>query len=575
MASSASKGIASARVAPAARAERRGGWALALCIAALLLISGAPYLYGYLSAPPGQVFQGIAFNVADIVQYWSWMRDHRGALIVPNRMTSEPNDPALFNLLWLILGQVQNLTGWSPATIYQALRLAGGAGFLVCLWWFVGLFLPERRARWAAYLVAAAGGGLGWVWVVEKYARRLSDVQHPLDVYVVEPNGFFGLVALPHLLVAAAMIMAIFGLFLRAEQRRDDPRRYGAAALIALLLGLSHTYDLIMVYSILGVYVLLQFARARRVLWGRFWGLAAVGLVSSPPAAYFTYLTSRNPLWRDVLSQFDNAGIFTPNLLHIPFLLGLPFLVTLAYGVWLLRRRAPSAAAAPQDPDGHAPEALLNAQFLWVWAAVGFALLYIPTDFQIKMLNPYQVPLALLAVGALLRWSVAPPDRPAAGWRRALGRWRLVSLFVLATLPTSVYLLGWRMLELQRHSAPFYLGQDAVDALGWLDGRSGERAVVLSGLTFGQYVPALTGQRAFLAHWAQTAHFYERRDDVRRFFDSATDAAARHTLLSRHAVRYVVQGQEERALGAFDPAGDPRLRQVFAAGQVRIFEVLP
>ena len=590
MASSAPKGIAAARVAQPARAERRARLTLALCIAALLLISGLPYLYGYLSAPQGRVFQGIAFNVADIVQYWSWMRDHRSALIVPNRMTSEPNDPALFNLLWLILGQVQNLTGWEPATIYQVLRLLGGAGFLICLWWFVGLFLRDLRARWAAYLVAAAGGGRGWIWVVEKYARRHTEVRFPRDVYVVEPNGFFGLIAQPHLLVAAAMIMAIFGLFLRAEQRGDDPRRYGAAALLALLLGLSHTYDLIMVYAILGTYVLLLFVRARRIVWGRFWGLAAVGLISSPPAAYFTYLTSRNPLWKDVLSQFDNAGIFTPNLLHIPVLLGLPFIVTLVYGAGLLNKarsryqsggedvNASQFLAGKEDVDA-SQFSMLNAQFLWVWAIVGFGLLYIPTDFQIKMLNPYQVPLALLAVGALLRWTAGGAEtggERALSWGRlTLRRWQLISLFVLATLPTSAYLLGWRVLELQRHAAPFYLSQDAMEALGWLDERSGERAVVLSGLTFGQYVPALTGHRALLAHWAQTAHFYERRDDVRLFFDSATDAAARQAVVSRHAVRYVVQGEEERALGTFDPASDPRLRQVFAAGQVRIFEVQP
>ncbi|GAB4207653.1 MAG: hypothetical protein OHK0022_36130 [Roseiflexaceae bacterium] len=555
---------------------------LAASIVLLLLISGLPYLYGHLTTPRGLVFQGVAFNVADIVQYWSWMRDHRGALVVPNRMTSEPNDPALFNLLWLILGQVQNLTGWSPAMIYQALRLAGGAAFLAVLWWFVGLFLRDIRARWAAYLIAGVGGGLGWIWVIEKYAFGLSDVRFPLDVYVVEPNAFFALIALPHLLVAAAMIMAIFGLFLRAEQQGDDARRYGAAALLALLLGLSHTYDLIMIYGILGVYVLLQFIRARRILWGRFWGLAAIGLISSPPAAYFTYLTSRNPLWNEVLAQFDNAGIFTPNLLHIPILLGLPFLATLAYGIWLLaRRRATEASPTAERPD----TALAHRDFLWVWVVVGFGLLYIPTDFQIKMLNPYQVPLALITVGVLAGWATAKDEQPAAAalsqqdrtgaGRALLGRWALVWLFVLATLPTSAYLLGWRVLELSRHDAPFYLSEDDMAALRWLDGRSDERAVVLSGLTFGQYVPALTGQRAFLAHWAQTAHFFDRRDDVQRFFDAATPAAVRRTLLADHAVRYVVRGAEERALGAFDPAADPQLRQVFASGQVQVFEVVP
>ena len=109
----------------------------------LLLITAVPYVYGYLSAPEGRVFQGIVFNVADITQYWSWMRDHRTALMVPNRMTPEPNDPALFNTLWLVLGQIQQVTGWSEPIMYQILRIVGGGAFLLTLWWFVGLLVVE------------------------------------------------------------------------------------------------------------------------------------------------------------------------------------------------------------------------------------------------------------------------------------------------------------------------------------------------------------------------------------------------------------------------------------------------
>ncbi len=561
-----------------ARAALRASLLLAGFILALLAITALPYVYGYAGAPAGRVFQGILFDVPDVAQYWSWMRDHRSGLLVPNRMTAEPNDPALFNMLWLVLGRIQVLTGAGAAAMFQLMRIIGGAAFLVVLWWFVGLLTTERRERWTAYLLATLGGGLGWIWVVDKYLNQLADVRYPLDIYVAEPNTFFALLAQPHFLAAAALLLATFSFFLTAERRGDDWRRYGLATLCALLLGLQHAYDLLIIYCVLGVYVLVQFAHARRVLWGRFWGLAAVGLLSFPPAGYFTVLTTQNPLWKEVLAQFDNAGVFTPNLLHLPILLGLPFIVTLLYGATRLAytinpRFRPGAKSAGL---GCSQFSILNAQFLWTWAIVGFGLLYIPTDFQIHMLNPYQVPLALLATRALWHWASRwrMPLRQKGPWSGVSGQWLIVVLFIAATLPANLYLWSWRVIDLRRAEHPFYLTHDEVAALEWLDGRSAERAVVLSGLDLGQYVPALTGHRAFLSHWAQTVRFYEKQRDVRAFFDQATPTASRQALLERYQIAYIIYGAEERASGSFDPATDPLLRPVFETPEVTLFQVV-
>src|SRR5262249_7685982 len=147
-------------------------------------------------------------------------------------------------------------------------------------------------------------------------------------------------------------------------------------------------------------------------------GLAAVGLLSFPPAGYFTLLTTRNPLWKEVLGQFDNAGAFTPSLPHLVILLGLPFIVTLIYGLTSLisLRKTGNRQTENQGIQSGSQFSVLGSGFLWVWAVVGFGLLYIPTDFQIHMLNPYQVPLALLCARALWHWLGArrptTDDRP-------------------------------------------------------------------------------------------------------------------------------------------------------------------
>lgn len=279
-----------------------------------------------------------------------------------------------------------------------------------------------------------------------------------------------------------------------------------------------------------------------------------------------------------MLAQFDNAGVFTPNLLHLPILLGLPFIVTLLYGATRLAytinpRFRPGAKSAGL---GCSQFSILNAQFLWTWAIVGFGLLYIPTDFQIHMLNPYQVPLALLATRALWHWASRwrMPLRQKGPWSEVSGQWLIVVLFIAATLPANLYLWSWRVIDLRRAEHPFYLTHDEVAALEWLDGRSAERAVVLSGLDLGQYVPALTGHRAFLSHWAQTVRFYEKQRDVRAFFDQATPTASRQALLERYQIAYIIYGAEERASGSFDPATDPLLRPVFETPEVTLFQVV-
>jgi hypothetical protein len=417
-------------------------------------------------------------------------------------------------------------TGVGMAEAFQLLRLVAGVAFAYTLFWLYGLVAEDRRERWLATALVLVGGGVGWVWVVEKYLAQRSDLLFPLDVQVAEPNAFLSLIGYPHFLLAAAFVLVILGLFLVGE-RTGRMRAYWLAGLLGLALGLQHAYDLLIVYFVLGAFVALLWWSRRRFPRREAVGLVVIGLVSSPPAAYFTYLTTHDPIWRQVLAQFGNAGVYTPNLLHLLIIFGpqLPL----------------AAAALPDLARCRRPADLL----LLAWAVVGFGLLYIPTDFQIHMLNPYQVPLAILAVRATLRIAAAPG---AARLRQAAP-----ALLLLIAIPVNLYLLSWRFVDLGRQRAPYYLHQDEVAAIEWLD-RQGGDSVVLSSETLGQYVPALAGKRAVLAHWAQTVAYFTKRAEVARFFDPATPTAERAALLQRYEVIYVLAGENELRAGALDPA---------------------
>ena len=98
---------------------------------------------------------------------------------------------------------------------------------------------------------------------------------------------------------------------------------------------------------------------------------------------------------------------------------------------------------------------------------------------------------------------------------------------------------------------------------------------MLASLTLGQYVPALTGQPAVLAHWAQTVDYYAKERWVAEFYAAATSAERRQTLLRDFAVRYVIQGPAEWLLGDAPLSQAPFLEAAYAAGPVTVYRVKP
>jgi hypothetical protein len=224
-----------------------------------------------------------------------------------------------------------------------------------------------------------------------------------------------------------------------------------------------------------------------------------------------------------------------------------------------------------------------NQLFLIAWFLTNFALIYIPTDFQIHMLNGWQVPIAILAVQGLFRYIIPwISEYSETALRRVRGalpgpdgmRRAIAALFILVILPTNIYLWGWRFLDLKRHDYPYYLYKDETQAMNWMNGHGDPNQVVLSSLTTGQYVPMLTGMHAFLAHWAQTLDFYGKEQMVQDFFSANTSDAIRQSILRQYHVEYVLYGPAEKALGGYQPQDSSFLKPVYSSPQVVVYQVV-
>ena len=520
--------------------------------AAILAVTSLPYTFAYFTAPSDRVFTGILLNVPDTAQYLSWAREFSHSLLVENKLTPEQGDALFFNLFWLVIGRLAVGLDVGFAEMLQLARPLAGALYLGAVYWITGLYARDRLQRWVSFLVISLGGGLGWLLVLAKPIT--GEVLFPLDLYVSEANTFLTVLAFPFAATTTGLLVLIFGLTALAFER-ESFRLAGLAGFLTLVLGLMHAYDLIVVYAVVGSVALFEAVHKRR--WVRSIGLAAMVCAWSAPAAgYVTLLTTRSPIWHGVLAQYGNAGVYTPLPAHLLVLLGLPLIALLC-----LRDRSTAWQKAQ-------PRELL----LRCWLVIGFFLLYIPTDFQIKMLGGWQIPVAILAVRAVLE-EIVPFVGMRFQLRRQHAEMAVGILAVLVVVPVNLYLLSWRFVDLGRHDYPYYLHRDDVAALRWLDANASPSDVVLSSLTIGEYVPSYTGSHAFLAHWAQTLDFYGKRDAVGKYFDQATDDGYRQSIDSRYGVKFVVYGEAEKSLGGFDPGSAPYLVRVFDSPEAKVYQV--
>lgn len=545
---------------PASPIITRAEWRfVALVVLFVLVLTSLPYLFGWLTAPPEKQFMGIMLDVPDHGQYFSWMRELTYAHLSANKLTPEPNQPIFFNLLWWGLGRMGHLLGVGYAEMFQVLRVVATALFLPLVYLFCSWFLPDRGRRQTAFLLITFSAGLGWLLIV--YRELFLDTDLPLlwllDIFIAEGNTFLSILGYPHF-IGAALYIAIFYLFLRGQEK--GLLRYAVyAGLLGLFFGWQHAYDLVLVYGILGVYVLLFWVRERQFPWFLVKGLIILGLISWWPALYSFILTSLDPVWEEVLAQFANAGVYSPPPFHLLIFFG-PLLWLAIIGLVRLR---PHKLAALDDKH----------LFLVAWFVANFFLLYIPTDFQVHMLNGWQVPMGVLATLALYEWVVPGLSRLRPSLSPQLVQKAVPILFLLVVIPTNIYLWLWRFDELRRHDYPYYLYQDELDAFAWLEQNAAEDEVVLSSVTTGQYIPALTGTHAFLAHWAQTLDFFGKSRMVEQFFAAATPHIERQLILQEYSVDYVLVGPAERSLGDFDLATAVYLTPVFNSETTQVYKV--
>lgn len=523
---------------------RRWIW---LAGAAILLLASFPQICGWLMTPEGFEYGGLLKNNGDALGYYSKMRQgFEGRWLYTDRFATEQHRPVLLFVFYLFLGHVARWTGLSIFVVYQIARVGCGAALLAAVDGLLRAMRLGGAARLLAFLFAFTAAGFAWA-----LGPPLGAQDRPFEYWVTEAYAFQSMLNFPHFAAGTALMAWILGEMQNAKlnSSRAWIARVGVAA---FLLAWVHPRLILNVVAVGAAAALLDWRRSRAALARPAAGLACVLLAAAGPMAA-TWLSLRGDIfWKAVGTPETVSPVIGVYLLGFGALWPLA-----ARGAWIAWKKR----------EAWAP-------LIIAWLAVGFYLVYLPLDSARRLIQGYNLPLAILA-GYEVAEEIIPWARarlrlgPRGAFAAAAGIWLALSLSTWTLLAVEIN-------HLRRRPYPWHYSHDLKQAMNWLNQNAGRDDVVMCAYRTGAALPGLAGCRVVMGHWAESPGANGKLRDTKTFFNAATRAEEREEVIARHDVRYALRGPAERDAGSYDPASDrERWESVFMAGDVSLCRIRP
>ena len=538
-------------------------WVLAWSAAALALTC-VPYLLGAALSSEAHVFGGFVLSVEDQYSYLAKMgTGARGAWLFHNVYTSEPHSGALVYLFYILLGKVAGLVAslghWPlPETMVVVDHIARvflGALLLLTVYRFAAMFASSRAVRRLAFLFVAFSGGFGWLLLLLGQPDWLGS--SPIDLILPEGFTFLVLYSFPHIALARTLLLAGLVVLWNHLAEAANLRKVAIVGLCWLAMGFLVPFYVAVAWAAAGSAWLAVAIRRRAIIWRETVQTAVACLVASPVVIYNLALFTANPVMRAWSAQ---NLVLSPHPLHYVMGYALVGLLGILGVVYVLRRR---------------DEMMLR---LVAWAVVVPLLLYVPFNLQRRLIEGWQIPLAILAAIGLVRfilpaWRRTQPVRWLTRFprysARGLSRWA-ATLILVATVPTNALLLASGSLAVLSRAAPIFRDGGEVRALDWLAAGATYDDVILASYSTGNYLPARVGARVFIGLGTETVNIEEKRLLVKRFFDASTPDEWRAQFLREWHITYILAGPGDQ----FSPGSANSLLPVYQAEGYTVHRVV-
>lgn len=522
----------------------------------IMAVSVFPYLYAYLTTPPGMHFSGWLGSPGEHNVYLMWMRQAaEGKWLFENKMTIEPHRAVLFMPFWLALGKLAGGLHLSPIFIYHGVTVFSIYLLLATSYFFGAHFFSSPVKRKTALVLVSVSSGLGWLfglltwWTGEERFLYMS-----LDLYGHETTIFR--ILHQNLHTTWGIIFLLGGMLCLWLTVRQLKWRYAVAGgLLALAAAAINPQRVATLAGSAFLFWLLLSWQEKKLRLDLVKFYAVIFLLPAPLMLYYYYMGTQEAVWRETYTKvYLSAG----NLWQHIFGYGLiwPFVLVGVWGTWRSKR--------------------LGDLFLLAWIFSTWLLFQVPISQPIRFLAGMHIPLALLMTRGLFL-ALALVRLKFTGWRNYMSfttlKWLAVVSLVFSTLPTNLALIVNDILFHQHlDDYPTYISQDMLDAVKWLEKNVKPAEPVLASFVTSSMLPGYSGNKVYSGSWTFTVDAEEKQRQVEWFYETNLDK--QHCIfLLENGIRYVFIGHFEKSLGSPDFNQFSLLHSRYQNPSVTIYEV--
>ncbi len=533
----------------------KGEWVfVALLSAALMVITTAPAVYGWLYTPPDHIFTAMHFVSADDwFVYYSLINQGKAGQLLFNDLFAAVPHLAVLRPEWLVVSWLAAAFNLPAPVAFHLARITLIPPLVAVSYLFLSYFFKDLLWRKFALSMLLFSSGVGVIFIYRLFLYPTNFfVDHfrwPMDLWVPDINTFLTMFTSPHFIIGTILLFAILLLtVLFVEAWRFSYALW--SGVLALALFWIHPFQVIKLFLVMGAFFGCLMLRDKKLDWRLVRYGAIVSVLSSPAIGYYLWLLKVD--WLTAQRALQNINPTTPLYLTLVSFGGLGICAVGA--AWYLIR---------EKKIWQTPYLLLIA-----WALAQLAMLYAPIAYQRRTGLGFHFPLVVLAVfgmGHLYQRYHGFIHKHAA---------MVVVSGLLIFLPSTLFALAADVMVYSQQREDSYLHLDEYEGYTWLREHTAAGSIIFSSVRTGNILPAYALRTSYVGHAVETPLFNDKKIEPSWFFASNREKTIEQAFLRERGIDYLFYGARERKLGVYDPAIKTYLLSVYESETVSIYQVL-
>ncbi|MDP2685168.1 MAG: hypothetical protein Q8P20_09115 [bacterium] len=510
------------------------------CSFILIVIIFLPAIVGSFSTPADKEFVFMAMtDHEDSNSYLSWIKQaQEGDILFKDKFTSELTKNLIFHPVFLFIGWTSNVLSVPIIYLWFLTIIIANIFLLFTIYIFFSVFFKNIYHRIIAFLLALTSSGFAW------FLERFSGDHYLSEISV------FRIINRPFIVAFALGLMLWFFIFALRSFKDKAPNKYAIfAGLAGLVLALIHPYNIVTIFVVLAVYIIINIPIKKyfkNFLW--------IFILPLFPIIYDLIIQQLD--W--VINEHNKISInLELNFFFIIFSFGLMFICSIP-AIYLIIKKGQK-----------------RYYFLVFWAILSLIMVYLPFSFRWRLILGAQIPLVILTTYFLGHLY----DLFSKNIKKVLKSSRIkksivITLFIILLLLSSLTTINQYndlFKEILNHEYPFYIDQDVMQGIEWLNEYTNNEDIVFSSEEIGNFIPGRSGNIVYLGHWAQTINYLDKLNEAKSIFSGELHGSDLNNFIDDNNIQYIFYSRFEKKYGQnIDVSA---LQKVYSNSTTTIFRV--